>query len=343
MKLLIVGDRGGTNIGECFERSAVVLGHAVQLVEAREARRAPTWLRRFNWHLRGHRPTRLNQFSYELVNICRKQRPDVLLATGIAPIIRQSLEIIRLQGATTINYLTDDPWNPSQRSKWFLKSLGGYDMIFSVRRANMPDLLAHGCREVHYLPFAYEPRLHFPETASSAAEASQYSADIVFIGGADRDRVPYAQALYQAGFSVALYGDYWARYQVTRAQWHGYADVRTLRLATAGGKISLCLVRRANRDGNTMRSFEVPAMGGCLLAEDTPEHREIFGADGAAVLYFHSIPEMVERAKWLLSHEPERQRLASAAHQLITSGKNTYTDRLRTMLESASTRKDEAA
>ena len=65
-----------------------------------------------------------------------------------------------------------------------------------------------------------------------------------------------------------------------------------------------------------------------MLAEDTAEHREIFVAGRRrAALYFDSLAETVWR-QWLLSHDTERERLAVAAHALITRGKNTYGDRL---------------
>ena len=73
-------------------------------------------------------------------------------------------------------------------------------------------------------------------------------------------------------------------------------------------------------------------MGGCLLAQDTREHREIFGPDLGAVVYFGSIPQMQARALWLLEREAERQRLAHAACARITRGANSYADRLRWIL-----------
>lgn len=81
-----------------------------------------------------------------------------------------------------------------------------------------------------------------------------------------------------------------------------------------------------------MRTFEIAAMGGCMLAEDTEEHREILGADGECAMFFRNEREMVEKAKWLLGHPEERSRLARAAYLRITRGQNTYADRLRTML-----------
>ena len=84
-----------------------------------------------------------------------------------------------------------------------------------------------------------------------------------------------------------------------------------------------------------MRTFEVPAIGGCMLTEDTEDHRMLFGPEGESVLYFNSIPEMVDKAVWLAGNPPERARLSAEAHWRITSGGHTYADRLTTILRSA--------
>ena len=207
-----------------------------------------------------------------------------------------------------------------------------YDHIFSPRRANMEDLRRSGCRQVSYLPFAYAPELHFAEPPVTDAEKERFTADAVFAGGADSDRVPYMVALARAGLNVALYGGYWTRFPETKAYSRGQADPRTLRKAIGGAKIALCLVRRANRDGHSMRTFEVPAIGACMLVEDTEDHREIFGEEGKAVVYFNNIDRMIEKARWLRESDDERQRLARSLHKLITSGKHTYRDRLTSML-----------
>ncbi len=81
-----------------------------------------------------------------------------------------------------------------------------------------------------------------------------------------------------------------------------------------------------------MRTYELPAIGSCMLTEDTAEHRELFGADGESVVYFQTPSEAVVRLRWLLAHEGERARLAAASHRLIVEGKNTYRDRLGAIL-----------
>jgi spore maturation protein CgeB len=231
----------------------------------------------------------------------------------------------------TINFLTDDPWNPAHRAPWFLETLPFYDCVFSPRQANLDDLRRLGCRHVSYVSFAYAPGIHFPE--GPGPEGGADGADLFFAGGADRDRVPYLAACIRAGFRVRLHGGYWHRYRETRAHAGGHLGPAELRRALRRAKVALCLVRRANRDGHVMRSFEIPAVGTCMLTEDTEEHRQIFGPDGQHVVYFRSLDEMVGRLRWLLDRPEERARLAAAAHRLIAvDGKNTYRDRLETML-----------
>lgn len=288
-------------------------------------------MRRTAWWLLGHRPPRLASFSADVLRICQQLRPRYLLTTGLAPVNRMALEAIGSLGINRLNYLTDDPWNPAFRARWFFEALPMYDTVFSARRANMADLERLGCRAVRYMPFGFDPKLCYPQPAD-ASESSRLVADILFVGGADRDRIPFIAALAAAGFSTALYGDQWERFPETQPHYCGYADPQTLRQATGAAKIALCLVRRANRDGHVMRSFEIPAIGACMLVEDTQEHREIFGPDGEAVVYFRSIPEMIDKARWLLDRPAERQRLAAAAHTRIAAGRHTYQDRLAAML-----------
>jgi spore maturation protein CgeB len=73
-----------------------------------------------------------------------------------------------------------------------------------------------------------------------------------------------------------------------------------------------------------------------MLTEDTEEHRALFGAEGVNVVYFRTPNEAVERLRWLIDHDTERNRLAVNAHRLIVEGRNTYRDRLETILERAS-------
>jgi len=326
--LLIVGNPGVIHIGAHLFTGAAELGYSASQLNSEEAFAGSRLLAKMNWWMRGRKPNHLREFSERIVQECRRHRPDAMVTTGLAPIDDVALSEIGELGVKRCNYLTDDPWNPAHRAPWFLRALPEYDHVFSPRRSNIGDLQKHGCRAVSYLPFAYAPTLHFYDPPQTL----DHSADVVFGGGADADRVALVSTLIRQGYRVALYGGYWQRYPQTRNHSRGHADPMTLRRVIAGAKVALCLVRRANRDGHTMRTFETAAMRACMLVEHTIEHEEILGPDGEAVVYFRSDAEMVERLRWLLDHDEERRRLGAAVHARITGARNTYKDRLETIL-----------
>jgi spore maturation protein CgeB len=301
----------------------VLLGHEIRYFDIGEAFGGSAALRRLNWHLLGRRPPRLQAFSRSVLEGARAFRPDVMLATGTAPLTRDVLERMRALGAVTANYLTDDPWNRAFRGKWLLAALAGYDHVFSPRRSNLVDLQRAGAHAVHYLPFAYDPELFHAETTADV----RY--DVIFAAAADRDRVPFVHALLRHGLRVGLFGVYWDRFAETRGRAGDWLEPARLRPAVAAARLALCLVRRANRDGHVMRTYELAAMRACILAEDTAEQREIL-ADTAT--YFRDPPELIAQVDALLARPDHRRQLAERAHARITGDANTYADRLQHML-----------
>jgi spore maturation protein CgeB len=336
LRLLIVGQRGGTHIGGSLERSGHSLALNTRLLEITHAAKGPRLLNRLKWQFVDHKPLRWNSLGQTVVKMCERWRPNVLLVTGLSPVNVNALTRIKNLGVCRCNYLTDDPWNPVHRSRWFLNALAQYDFVFTPRRTNIDDLHKVTDARVRYLPFAYDPDLFGPVELTPAEQVA-FDSDIVFAGGADSERIPYLAALSEAGMKVALYGGYWGRFSETRRMARGLIDVELLRKAITGAKVALCLVRRANRDGHVMRSFEIPAVKACMLAEHTEEHISLFGPEGNAVIYFSTIPEMLEKTAWLLSRPEERSRLAEAAHRVVVEGEHTYRHRLKTILEAIST------
>jgi hypothetical protein len=329
---LIVGQADPMHVGRHFQRAAAALSIDTEICDAAEAYAGPTWRRRTGWWLRGRRPARLDAFSRDVRRVAERFGPTLLLTTGLAPVGADVLESLGDMGIVRVNFLTDDPWNPVHRAPWFFEALSRYDHVFSPRHANLEDLREAGCASVHYLPFAYDPAVHFVEAPLSVEEAARYAADVMLAGGADQDRVAIVAALKTAGLEVAVYGGYWDTFPETAALARGWLDAEGLRRATSTARICLGLVRRANRDGHSMRSFEVPALGGCFLAEDTDDHRTLFGPDDDAVLYFATPDQAAAQAARLMADASLRQRLVRRAHSLVTGGGHTYRDRLTTLI-----------
>lgn len=273
----------------------------------------------------------LSHFSRRIAESCETIRPAILLSTGMSGPERRELEAIRRLGTVIINYSTDDPWNRNLASKWHFDSLPDYDLVFTPRRANVDDLRRIGCANVRYLPFGYDP-----EVFNSPANAQEHGApDVLFVGTADRDRAEFMRGFAESGLRLALVGGYWDRFPGLRRYALGVKSPREICALSAAAKVNLCLVRRANRDGHVMRSFEIPAIGGCMIAEDTAEHRDIFGADGDCVRYFTDRQSAAELAKRLIEAPAERWRMAAALHNRVANEANTYRARLATMLQAA--------
>src|SRR5262245_9048000 len=329
MKLLIVGFSQPGHMGNYLVCAARQLDLDYQIIDASGAE-ASSWIgRSFYWHMCGKRPARLEQFGSQVLDICARAQPDVVLATGHAPLGRSHIENLRDRGMRVVNYSTDDPWNPALRASWFLSALPAYDAVFTTRHANIEDLRSSGVRSVHYLPFAYDPDVHrpWPENIPTGAPS-----DVLFVGGCDGDRLPLVSAIIDSGLDVALFGGYWNKHSKTRSYWRGIADQDTIRAASAATRVCLCLVRRANRDGHVMRSFEAAAIGGCILAEDTADHRQLFGPQDHAVRYFRTMAEMVQQAKMLVADAEMRRRLSFELRKRLRLGSHTYADRLAEML-----------
>jgi spore maturation protein CgeB len=332
--LVIIGNVGGSHIGESLTRGAGLHGINVVQVNSGDAYTGPAWVRRLLWYVLDHRPPKMRSFQRQIATATQSSSNGLVITTGLTPITSTTLIGLKQRGCTCLHYSTDDPWNPAMHAPWFIKTLPLYDKVFTPRLSTIPDLEALPCKNVVYLPFGYDPELFFPEE-ENVSEAPLKKADVLFVGGADRDRVPIIEKLTEAGLRLALYGGYWERYPDLKASHLGTALPATIRRATSKAAINLCLVRRANRDGHVMRSFEIPAIGGFMLAEDTQEHRDIFGPEEQCVLYFASPTEAIEKARWALNNPLERRRMAKAAHERIVTGKNTYKDRLEQMLTAA--------
>ena len=336
-RVLLVGNGGTQHVGAFFRRALVELGipHAFVDEAAASAPRSGSLPDRAWYRLAGRTIGRA-RLNRRLVRTAAEFAPDVVLVTKGAYVEPSALDEVRAtSGPVMLNFATDDPFNPVNSTPQLLASIPRYDVYVSTKRAVMADLRAAGARRVEFLPFGYEPSLHFREEPRDAAEASRWASDVVFIGGADADRFPLLRRIADLpGVALRLYGGYWGRDEVLRRAWRGFAVGRDYRLAIGGTRVAPCLVRRANRDGHVMRTFELPACGAFMLAERTAEHLELFD-EGVEIACFESADELVDKVRYYLAHDDERRRIAAAGHRRVVAGGHTYRDRLQQLLRLA--------
>jgi spore maturation protein CgeB len=279
-------------------------------------------------------PVAVDNLNNGLMAQAREFRPHIILI-GKGTFLRPSTldRVKRETGAIFVNYATDDPFNPRVSTRDLVDSIPLYDLYACTKRAIMDDVTKAGCTNVIFVPFAYKPTANFPEPPISTEEHQRFDSDVAFIGGCDRDRIPFFAQLIRAlpNLNLALYGGFWNRSLRLRRHWRGFVYGREFRMALGGTKIAINLVRRANRDGHVMRSFEIPACGAFMLNERTDEHLAYF-AEGRETAYFASPEEMVAKVRYYLAHEHERQEIALAGRERVVRGSHTWSHRLETII-----------
>ncbi len=330
---VMVGVPEDFHVGGHLISAARGLAWAATVVDVRDAWSTNRIVNSLCFRLLGRRPPFLKRFSMDVVDQTNAVDAQWLLATGVAPIRAKELRQLRQQGIKTACFLTDDPWNPANGADFFWDSLREYDLIATPRFATITELVQHGCRSVKYVPFAYNPAYHFVES-STPEEDCRYRCDVAILGGADTDRVKLAEALAASGLDLALYGGYWDCYRHLRQFSRGHVHGRELRLAVRLAGSQVCMVRRANRDGHAMRTYEFPAMGAVPVLEDTPEHRQLFVGEEFVDSFWSDPSSLVKACTRVSKDRACAASLREAAQRIVIGAPanepaNTYAARLK--------------
>lgn len=179
---------------------------------------------------------------------------------------------------------------------------------------------------------AYDDLVHRPATLTDA-ERPAYECDVAFIGRWEPERERLLAELSRLGYVVRVWGYHWSRAtdRGVSAMYGGPAEGPVYARAIAGARITLCLLSTTAHDTVTQRSVEIPACGGFMLAERTPEHEALF-ADREEAAYFSTRQEMHELIAYYLAHEEERSGIARRGRQRCEASGYSYAHRLREIL-----------
>jgi hypothetical protein len=224
-------------------------------------------------------------------------------------------DIKRVSPATLIvGYSPDDMAQRHNQSRYFLDGLCHYDYYLTTKTYNVSELRGMGVRQPLFIAKAYAPEIHHPYTVS-VAERTAWGGPVGFIGAFENDRAEHMLALAKAGIKVRWWGwqgnPRWVNKHpnlcIENKPLWGEEYAKALNCFD----ISLCFLRKINRDLQTARSIEIPACGGFMLAERTDEHLALF-REGVEAEFFGSLNELVDKTRYYLEHPAERQRIALA-------------------------------
>lgn len=225
-----------------------------------------------------------------------------------------------------VHFHPDDSSQDVNRTRIFDSAESSYDLHFTTRSENVIEIHARTQKPVYKTKFAYDKHWHF---RGGVLNFEGRTPKIGFIGHARQDRNQlilniarrYPGSLFIAGLK-------WNRVKDLKEFANVLPPMYEVAFSSLVEKVplQLGLLNSANRDQHTARSFEIPAAGGLILAEDTSEHREIFGP-GENALFFRTESELFEKIDWVFNNPKLATEIANNGYLHITRGKNSWEDR----------------
>lgn len=290
----------------------------------------PTLLRRIQWRLRaGPLVTRYNR---ELLGRL-EQGGDLFWVEKGVFVRPETVAAARTRGMRAVLYSPDNYFIAQNASRHLSASYSHYDLVVTTKADKIAWLKAAGARAVLLSGNAYDPETHRQVPDSDPGRAA-FACDVSFVGRWEPSREEWLVRVAAMGVDLSIRGIQWERARhpaVRRAIRSGPALALDYARAISAAKINLGLLSRLAGDTITQRSVEIPACGGFMLAERTPEHQAHFAEDREAV-YFTGIEEMLEKIAHYLPRADGRARIAEAGRaRCVTSG-YSYDARMREIL-----------
>lgn len=229
-----------------------------------------------------------------------------------------------------ININPDDPFNftnSGSTNRNIVNSIPLFNIYATWSKRLIEPLRTHGCDNVCFLPFGYNPDWHYPVDTHD----ERLKDTISFVGCWDKNREQILTSL--ADFPLAIYGDFWDRISSRSPlrrfihPYNIYGD--KLRSVISSSRASLNILRPQNYGAHNMRTFEIPAMGGLMITTRS-EEQEAYFPSGRASLSYTNIDELREMVKRVLSDEDFAEAVKRNAYALRAG--NSYRDRAEFLL-----------
>ena len=231
--------------------------------------------------------------------------PDILLAQTWAGYVDPKVlgKIRDEYGTLIINIGLDDRhqyWGRKVNEEWW----GTYGLIpyLDLALTAAPECVEwyqkEGCPAL-FFPEASDPHIFHPMPELPKLH------EVCFVGSRYGIREKLVTGLRKAGVRVTAYGAGWDG---------GRLDTKDVPQLFAQSKIVLGVGTVGHCEdfyALKMRDFDGPMSGSCYVTHDNPDLRLVYRV-GQELVTYRSVGDCVEKIRWYLSHEDERERIADA-------------------------------
>jgi len=205
---------------------------------------------------------------------------------------------------------------PERCAYWASDTHLGYDYrlhrarqaahAFCMQKRAVEEFGRDGVR-AEWLPHAVEPTVYFPSTFP------EKKYDLCFVGHINAEnRVDALDRMFRE------FPNFWFGQRL----FEGAAEVFSR---------SKVVFNISIKDDVNMRVFETLATRSFLLTNEIPTLGELF-EDGKHLVTYRTLDEAVEKARYYMEHEAERERIAEAGYREVLA-KHTYKHRIERIAE----------
>lgn len=272
-----------------------------------------------------------------LLKAVRDEKPDIVWFDKPLFFTPETVQAIKATGAKTVCFNQDNPFGPRNDGCWrqFKRIYRLFDLHCLFRTVDVPRYTAWELPFIK-IQLSYDPAAHFPPPPSW--NDAQRPRDISFTGSPYDNRAEFLMTLGEKhGLPLQITGPNWPQ-ALSQEQLRKYVTDRFLPSAAYReniwkSKVSLAFVTQCNEEDVAHKAFEITACGAFLLALRTPGHLAAFEEDKEAV-FFSSVEECAEKARYYLDHEAEREVIARRGwERAVASGYDNDTQLKRVLLK----------
>lgn len=221
------------------------------------------------------------------------------------------------------------------------KCLPHYDCLFTTKTYHLQDTtLQSRIKQMRIVSHGYDPEVHRRVVISNRMQ-SYYGCDVSFVGCWSPKKESLINVVVRdcPDLKICIWGVHWGRARGSvKAKWQGreaFGD--ELAIIYGASKVNLGLLSEAGGgtsvgDSVTARTWQIPAAGGFLLHEDTPEVAQFFHPD-TEIGVFKSAAELPAKLFHYVRNEQERTRILEAGYRRCLDSGYTHDATVAKILE----------
>ncbi len=268
--------------------------------------------------------------NQKLIYDVKRLEPDlVLILKGLEIDIETIKKIKKVSKVATWIFDVTLSGIPLELDSNYVEYMKENDYFFSFCKGNIEKLRSLGIN-AHYIREGYHPG-YYEEIPVNAFEKRKFGSDVVFIGSIGSkdyhtERVPLLQYLIERGVDMKIYGDIFKDGNVTPEILDKHTKYKVINdyhsIVVSSSKVNLGIDGWPDVElSQSARMYRVMASGGFYLTSYVKGLEKIFKI-GEELDVYHNKEECLEKIKYYLEHDEEREKIAKAGMKKIQETNN---------------------